>query len=626
MTRFFGFYRSRLLRVGFTFLFGLLSTGLFMLSPGSAIAPSPSTGETPLPLTAEELAYRQENPVLRVHSEEHWPPYNFMEAGKFKGLSNDYMRQLAQRAGFELEFVPDSWEKSVARLEQGDLDVISNMKKTPDREATFLFSDRPVFEVQDALLTRSNQPPLSLEDLEDKTLAVVRGYFHEELLRTHYPEIRLLLTTNTLDAIQAVEMGQADAAIETHTVFTHYIQRYFISGLISRPLLDDPIFTVAPQYLGIRRDRPVLKRILDKAMAALATERPQLIEDWTAALESLTFTLTEAEQQYLRQNPSLKLCADPDWYPLDAIQDGKHVGMSADFFELLRQKVLFSIDLVKTQNWGESLAAMESRRCDILALVTSGEETERDAYMRVTQPYLKIPLVLATQQKEAFIADISSLNESVSLGVVKDYLFRKILQQDYPQLRIVDVDSVADGLQRVERGEIFGFIDLLSTVTYAIQTDYPSLKVAGRFDNTWDLGVGVRNDAPELFSLFDKAIAAIDDATYQAFLSRWVSVSYTKTSNYQLIWQVLFATVGITLILLYRQHLLANHNRNLESIATTDSLTGCFNRLKVEVFLDAQIQSYEQTRQPFSIILCDIDHFKHINDRYGHLQGDQVLI
>ena len=619
-------YGLRGLRLGVLFCLGVLlwSLGTWQRAWGEQFTEVPLKAS--LQLTTEELDYRRANPVLRVHGEENWPPYNFMEEWELKGLSNEYLRLLAKQAGFQLEFVPGSWDQSMQRLAEGEIDVISNMKITPDRQKQFLFSAQPVFEVQTALLARSDQGEVTrLEQLEGKTLAVVRGYFHEELLRKHYPNIQLLLTANTLDAMRQVDEGRADAAIETHAVFNYYIQRYFLRDLVSRPLLNNPIFAASPQYLGIRRDRPILKGILDKAMASVpADQKEALTQRWTSVAWMSQVEFTAEELNYLKTKVQLNLCADPNWYPLDAIQGGKHVGMSADFFELLKQQIPIPIKLVATETWTESLEAMESRRCDVLALVTSGEKTDRDRYMSVTQPYLKIPLVLVTRQQEPFIADVNRLT-GVQLGIVENYLFRDILQKQNPQLQIVDVDSVDDGLEKVKRGQLFGFIDLLSTVTYAIQTDYPSLKVAGRFDNTWNLGVGVRNDEPELLDIFEKAIAAIDTDTYRDFLGRWIMLDYKTVVSYVMVWRVLFAAIALTLILLYRQHMLATYNRKLEKIAITDPLTGCFNRLKMEEILEAQIRFYQQTSQPFSIILCDIDHFKSINDRYGHLQGDKVL-
>lgn len=67
-------------------------------------------------------------------------------------------------------------------------------------------------------------------------------------------------------------------------------------------------------------------------------------------------------------------------------------------------------------------------------------------------------------------------------------------------------------------------------------------------------------------------------------------------------------------------------NRKLEEMAITDSLTGCYNRRYLMQKLEKEAVDHIRDQVPFSIILFDIDHFKKINDQFGHLVGDQVLI
>jgi len=59
--------------------------------------------------------------------------------------------------------------------------------------------------------------------------------------------------------------------------------------------------------------------------------------------------------------------------------------------------------------------------------------------------------------------------------------------------------------------------------------------------------------------------------------------------------------------------------------ATTDNLTKCYNRNKLEVVLAAEILQHKNEEEPFSLIMMDIDFFKRINDNYGHEVGDVVL-
>ena len=63
----------------------------------------------------------------------------------------------------------------------------------------------------------------------------------------------------------------------------------------------------------------------------------------------------------------------------------------------------------------------------------------------------------------------------------------------------------------------------------------------------------------------------------------------------------------------------------LRNVAYTDSLTKIYNRLHFAHFLDAEIDKVKRYGGKFSIIFFDLDHFKEVNDNYGHLVGDNVL-
>jgi diguanylate cyclase (GGDEF)-like protein len=64
---------------------------------------------------------------------------------------------------------------------------------------------------------------------------------------------------------------------------------------------------------------------------------------------------------------------------------------------------------------------------------------------------------------------------------------------------------------------------------------------------------------------------------------------------------------------------------DLLRMATIDSLTSLYNRGHITVRLDEEIERSKRYRTPLSIALLDIDHFKGVNDRYGHGAGDKLL-
>lgn len=61
------------------------------------------------------------------------------------------------------------------------------------------------------------------------------------------------------------------------------------------------------------------------------------------------------------------------------------------------------------------------------------------------------------------------------------------------------------------------------------------------------------------------------------------------------------------------------------SMALTDSLTGLYNRRYFEVHLQKLLQRNETSRKSLGILIMDIDHFKNVNDTYGHAVGDEIL-
>jgi diguanylate cyclase (GGDEF)-like protein len=70
---------------------------------------------------------------------------------------------------------------------------------------------------------------------------------------------------------------------------------------------------------------------------------------------------------------------------------------------------------------------------------------------------------------------------------------------------------------------------------------------------------------------------------------------------------------------------LADANSRLRESNRRDVLTGMFNRRHFREVFEQMLQQAHETRQPLSLMLIDLDHFKQVNDEYGHLAGDECL-
>jgi diguanylate cyclase (GGDEF)-like protein len=67
-------------------------------------------------------------------------------------------------------------------------------------------------------------------------------------------------------------------------------------------------------------------------------------------------------------------------------------------------------------------------------------------------------------------------------------------------------------------------------------------------------------------------------------------------------------------------------NQKLKEESIRDPLTKLYNRRYLTDFLQREIKEFHRSREPFCVAVCDLDHFKRVNDTLGHLTGDKTLI
>ena len=73
------------------------------------------------------------------------------------------------------------------------------------------------------------------------------------------------------------------------------------------------------------------------------------------------------------------------------------------------------------------------------------------------------------------------------------------------------------------------------------------------------------------------------------------------------------------------ERIIRNEDKRIR-LASLDNLTKLWNRNKIFDFLDTELNRGIRENTPTGVVMIDIDHFKRINDRYGHLIGDEVLV
>jgi ABC-type amino acid transport substrate-binding protein/signal transduction histidine kinase len=532
-----------------------------------------------LELTPEEKAFVEAHPVVTV-SDVDWQPLSIVADGRQQGLFHDYYALIAERTGLAFRFVPlgDGLDFQVVldALRAKRIDLIDGTGKTADRAEYALFAG-PFFRFPLAVASRDDGVAYSLETLAGKNVAVARGSTAEEYLREHAPGLSLVETQDPVAGLTLVATHKAEAAVENMAVAAYAIRKAGLANVKISGVLDYQfeIFSL------VRTDWPLLASILQKAHDSVTEgEKAALLAKWLPVYKDgmqggdraaeqgerrapgPSIALTDREREYLARKKALAYCVDPDWAPVERIdENGRHTGISADFLSLMGERLGVPMVLVPTSSWSQSLAAVKARRCDFLP--AAGETKDRRRFLRFSSPYLRFPMVVATQAKAPFVNDPGDL-AGKSLGVVNGYASLDILRAKYAGIRLMEVPSVSEGLRLVAEGKLFGYIDTVPAISQAMAKDhYSDLKIAGRLDAHLDLAVASRDDEPELASLFQKAVNSLTTEESDAIIKKWVAVTFEQKFDYALLWKVLAGAAVVVAVVVWWNRKLSRLNRAL---------------------------------------------------------------
>lgn len=351
--------------------------------------------------------------------------------------------------------------------------------------------------------------------------------------------------------------------------------------------------------------------------------------------ELKNFYLTREEKEYLKDKHTIKVCSEPNWFPYSfADKNGKSSGISAKYIELIKNSLHVDIDNIISKDWNDTLNKFKNYECDIISSIVPTKN--RLKFAKFTTPYIKSKLVAVTKEITPNISDLKKLKNK-KIGVIKEGAFIEVAKKRFPNLDIVIIENTADGINKINNGEIHALIDtLLYAHHYIKKHSLVSLKIAGIVDDNWGVAMGIHKENKILLDIFEKSIKDINQTTKQKIQNEWISIDIANVVEEKYI-KYLFIMVGcifiIWLIWSYKvkrrnrllnkyQKEIISKNKELEILATTDKLTGLINRLGLDDIINKLIEN----KNNFGVIMVDVDFFKNVNDKYGHQVGDEVLV
>ena len=365
----------------------------------------------------------------------------------------------------------------------------------------------------------------------------------------------------------------------------------------------------------------------------------------SAAQTTNDIGLTQAERDFLKAKKVLRVCVDPDRLPFDGVDENRqHTGLSKDYFDIFSRMLGVRMVVPEVADWNDLIRKAKSRECDVVAQINASEK--RKSFLDFTTPYFYLPLAVVTRYDRIFVEE-SLEGAGTQFAVIEGDIANDKLRRRYPGIVLVEVKNNIQAMEMVYNGEVFGYIGAQGAVAFAIQSlDLSKLAVTGSLPLRYELSVATRNDEPLLGSAFEKAVLHVDPKEAQSIRDKWIAIAIEKVTDYTLLWLTLLVLGTVIVVSLYWNHYLAKANRKIRDTlnelheaqaqledqnrvfkqqSITDALTGIYNRLKLDEDIAYAIKLASRTKREFSIILLDIDHFKMVNDQFGHLIGDELL-
>ena len=614
-------------------------------------------GKSTINFTEEEKELLKTNPKIIIGGGESFEPFIFKDdQGNSAGYDRDIANLIERRTGLKIEFDIAPWVEAQQKATNSEVDGLSSATITKERKKQFNYTSSYLWYTSIVIINRSNPSKIYKQsDVINKKVAVQKGNLLFENLAKSLGAVEIVYYDTIHEVLKAVASNEVDFTVLDESVY-YLAEKIGINDFLKTSFI---VGDKSYLYFVINKNKPLHYSIFNKGLQSITQlEKRSLKNKWFKTLNS-SINFSNQELEYLTTKEKINFCIDPDQYPFQKIQNSKHIGMSADIMKYIEKKSGITFNLVPTSQWSESLEFIKTDQCDILPLAMRTKQSEE--YLSFTKSYVKSPIVISTLIEEPFIEDIQLLKDK-KIAITKAYAYIDMIKEKFPNIQIVEVKSINQGLSLVKEKKVYGYIGSLPAVSYQINKSYThQLKVSSILEEKLLLSFAINKNDVILENIMDKIIHGMDENEINAIVNKWSSIKIEKHNDYSLIYKIISFFLLLTLFILFwtfklkkdkekinalykelssekkkienlnlellkKELRLEDANRRLKVLSSTDKLTKIYNRRTLDEYLEREINRSRRSKETFGLILIDIDHFKAVNDTYGHQVGDLVLI
>ncbi len=489
-------------------------------------------------------AYQEIPDLIRVGAYEN-PPKLFTDAqGRTVGIFPDLLRVIAEQEGWNLLYVPGSWEKCLHRLETGEIDIMPDVAYSEERGQKYDFSEESIFINWGAVYTRMDFPLESLLALKDARVAVMKGSIHTDgpegiknLLEKFSISCQYVEVSDYAEVFRLLDAGDADAGVVNRMFGDLYEKQYRVSAtsVIFNPIHLRFVFpkNSAPgRHLAKRIDLSVreMKKKSDSVYySILSRYLSQSPAAWTAReTRGLQPELSKEEQAWIQAHPVIRMGVDPEFPPFEFISPkGQYQGMAAEYVKLIGERLGLRFEKVSGLAWKDVMEKAAKQEIDVLPCV--GITAERKKYFTYTRPYLSFPRIIVTRTESDLksLEDLGTARVAVQISSSHEGFVR-----EHTQIQPIRCDTFQQALLMLSRGEADAVIGNLAVATHMIrELSLSNLKIAAHTDQMPNpLAFAVRKDWPILSDLINRALDSVSEEERIRIFRKWTPLEYEQNS------------------------------------------------------------------------------------------------
>lgn len=501
-------------------------------------------------LTQRERAWLSRHREIRVGVMNAWPPMDYIDAeGNPAGIGVDFVNVLNSRLNGSLKIVPGTWTKMLDDIKKSRLDALMDITPTTAR-SSFVNFTQPYIVVPHVIFAKRDTEYLAgLDDLDGKSVAVERGFFIVGILRERHPGVTVKEYDTTSDALDSVAKGETDAYVGNRAVAMYVIRNELIENLVEHGKIKE---TASVNTIGVRKDWPILRDILRKALQSISVkERRDILTNWVEPQRERSFLwrLTKEEKDWLKSHPVIKVAGNHGWPPIQFIgKNGRVEGLSVDYVDRLSSMLGVRFEFNKAAPASDAAKNLKNGKLDMIAAAAATEEREKFAIF--TKPYLTLPAVIFTRDDVPFIDGPQGLRGR-KVAVVKGNVVKEFLDEGKWGIDVVEARDAATGLAMLQNREVFAYVGSVLVTGHVLrQKGYTNIRVSGQTPYRIDVAMASRRDWPEFASILQKAFDTITDKERADIAGKWIGLQVKQPPDYALFWKTVIGALFVLLLFL----------------------------------------------------------------------------